>query len=240
MKILNFGNRVMNTFVYKAPCGYVMIDTGYEGSFKSVEKKLRGSGLSFEDISYVFLTHAHDDHAGFINELLSKTTGLKVITSNKAKPTLKRGQNSFEGGCSNFLAFAFCKVMALFGKGEHRFPAVEDKHNGRFIEITDENICEIEKFLGGKIFFTPGHTSDSVSLQVDDVVFCGDAAMNGLPSLQRITIWIENKADFENSWTVLTESNAKKIYPAHGKPFAVKDLEKYKHKISKRKLYKLK
>lgn len=240
MKILNVGNRVMNTFVYKAPCGYVMIDTGYEGSFKSVEKKLRDSGMSFEDISYVFLTHAHDDHAGFLNELLSKTTKLKVIASSKAKPTLKRGQNSFEGGCSNFLALFFCKVMALLGKGEHRFPGVEDKYFRRFIEITDDNISEIEKLLGGKILFTPGHTSDSVSLQTDDVIFCGDAAMNGLPSLNRITIWIENKADFEKSWDGLTESNAKKIYPAHGKPFPVKNLEKYKHKISKRKLYMLK
>lgn len=240
MKKLNLGNRIMNTYVYKGPCGYVIIDTGYEGSFKNVEKKLSSLGLSFEDISYVFLTHAHDDHAGFLNELLSKTTGLKVVASSKAKPILKRGQNSFEGGCSNFLALTFCKFMVMIGKGEHRFPAIEDKYNSRFMEITDENKGEIEKHLGGKILFTPGHTSDSISLQVDDVVFCGDAAMNGLPSLNRITIWVENKADFENSWTVLTDSNAKKIYPAHGKPFAVKDLERYKHKISNRKLYKLK
>ena len=57
------------------------------------------------NIKYIFLTHAHDDHAGFLNELLGRNKELKVIMSNKAMTTLKRGQNSFEGGCSTFLAW---------------------------------------------------------------------------------------------------------------------------------------
>ena len=95
MKIFNVGNRIMNTYVYKAPCGYVMIDTGYEKSIKNVEKKLRKNGLGFNDISYVFLTHAHDDHAGFLKELLIINPNIKVIANHKAKQTLKKGQNSF-------------------------------------------------------------------------------------------------------------------------------------------------
>ena len=40
MKIINAGNRIMNTYVYQAPAGYIMIDTGYEHRLKAVEKKL--------------------------------------------------------------------------------------------------------------------------------------------------------------------------------------------------------
>lgn len=240
MKIINAGNRIMNTYVYKAPCGYVMIDTGYEHSLKNVTKKLEKAGLGLDDIKYVFLTHAHDDHAGFLNELLHKQPELKVIASEKAKPVLKRGQNSFDGGCSNFLAFAFCKIMALFGKGEHRFPGIEDSFDNRFVEVNDATKGEAETLLGGEILLTPGHTLDSVSLKIDDSIFCGDAAMNGLPSMERITIWVGDKTDYEASWDVLIGSDAQTIYPAHGKPFAVKDLEKYKNRISGRKLYSLK
>ena len=234
--IYNAGNRVMNTYVYQTSVGYIMVDTGYEHSLVSVEKKLNKQGIELSDIKYVFLTHAHDDHAGFLNELLGKNTYLKVITSDKAMPTLKRGQNSFDGGCSTMFAWVFCKLMGLVGKSEHRFPPIEERYNDRFIEITEENKSDLE----GEILFTPGHTSDSISLKLGDVIFCGDAAMNGLPSSKRLIIWIENVADFEQSWEQLISTNARTIYPAHGKPFSKSDLAKYKSVISKIRLRKLK
>ena len=73
-----------------------------------------------------------------------------------------------------------------------------------------------------------------------NMIFCGDAAMNGVPSLHRITIWIENKKEFENSWQVLLSENVEYIYPAHGKRFKSSDLHKFKAKINKIKLYPLK
>ena len=240
MHFFNAGNIVMNTYVYPCLDGYIMVDTGYEHSLKNVERKLNKNNIKFSDIKYVFLTHAHDDHAGFLNELLGKNSDLKVIMSDKAMPTLKRGQNSFEGGCSTILAWIFCKFMGLFGKAEHLFPVIEDKFNDRFIEVTKGNKKELEDLLQGKILFTPGHTSDSISLKHGNVIFCGDAAMNDFPSMKRLIIWIEDKVQFEKSWDVMICEDAKWIYPAHGKPFPKSDLTKYKKQISKIKLYKLK
>ena len=67
----------MNTYVYAGPNGYIMIDTGYEHSLSAVEKKLSDKEIGLSDIKYVFLTHAHDDHAGFLNELLGRNKDLK-------------------------------------------------------------------------------------------------------------------------------------------------------------------
>ena len=240
MKIVNAGNRIMNTYVYAAPSGYVMVDTGYEHSLRSVEKKLNKHGIRLVDIKYVFLTHAHDDHAGFLNELLSKNEDLKVIASDAAMPTLKRGQNSFAGGCSTLTAWLFCKLMGLFGKAEHTFPPLEDRYDTRFLTVTAENKTELEQILQGKILFTPGHTADSISLKIGNLIFCGDAAMNGIPSSKRLTIWIENTEQFAHSWEVLLSENAELIYPAHGKPFPPADLAKYKESISHITLRKLK
>ena len=230
-EIYNVGNRIMNTYVYPCEDGYIMVDTGYEHSLKDVERKLNQKNIRLTDIKYVFLTHAHDDHAGFLNELLSKTTDLKVIISDKSMETLKKGQNSFVGGCSTLLAWIFCKLMGIVGKAEHRFPIIEDKYDDRFIEITKNNKNELEKILNGKILFTPGHTADSISLKVGKIVFCGDAAMNGFPSVKRLIIWIENVYQFKQSWNVLLNTDAEKIYPAHGMPFDKNDIRKYIHKI---------
>lgn len=240
MELYNVGNRVMNTYVYHTSAGYIMIDTGYEHSFRAVERKLNKLGIELSDIRYVFLTHAHDDHAGFLNELLSKCTHVKVMMSDKAMPVLLRGQNSFAGGCSGLAAFAFCKLMGLAGKGRHLFPAVERQYLDRFIEISPQNLSYAEALLQGKILFTPGHTSDSISLKIGNIIFCGDAAMNGVPSFKRITIWIEDKKSFYHSWDILIAEQADFIYPAHGKPFCSCDLKAYQSRIPKVKLYTLK
>jgi len=44
----------------------------------------------------------------------------------------------------------------------------------------------------------------------DNNMFCGDAAMNGFPSLNRITIWAEDKNDFSKSWQIIICMKPKK------------------------------
>lgn len=240
MVIYNVGNRVMNTYIYHAVEGWVMIDTGYEHSLKSVEKRAHSHGIALSEVKYVFLTHAHDDHAGFLNELLWKYPDIKVIIHSQAMPTLLRGQNSFVGGCSSLMALVFCKFMGLIGKEKHLFPAIERQNTDKFIEILPQNLANIENILEGKVLLTPGHTSDSISLKIGNKIFCGDAAMNGIPSLRRVTIWIEDKDAFQNSWNILIDEKVDWIYPSHGKPFKRENLEKYVNRIPKIRLYALK
>ena len=212
MEIQNTGNRIMNTWVYSMEDGWAMIDTGYENSYVSVVKKLRKFLIQPEEIRYIFLTHAHDDHAGFLEEWMTKHPSTQVIAHEKAIDGLRRGQNSFEGGCSTLLAFLFCQLAKI-------------------ITLNEGNHAQLEATLKGKILFTPGHTKDSISLLVDGNLFCGDAAMNGLPSSHKITIWVEDKTAFEKSWDTMLASGAAKIYPAHGKPFLPQLLAKSKHHI---------
>ena len=232
MTILNAGNRIMNTYVYKAPAGFVMIDTGYEHSMKHVERKLRSHALSFSDIKYVFLTHAHDDHAGFLNELMNQYPDIQVIINPASIPVLRKGQNGFDGGCSSLTAYVFCRMMSLWGKGKHLFPRIDERNIERMIKIDDRNKKQLEALLGGRILYTPGHTDDSISLKIGEHVFCGDAAMNGFPSSHRITIWVGDTSDYEASWQKLIDEDISTVIPAHGKPFPVEDLQKNKGFVS--------
>ena len=129
-------------------------------------------------------------------------------------------------------AFLFCQLMALLGNGEHRYPRLREEHLAKIITLNEAKLKAIESELNGKILFTPGHTVDSISLLVDGNLFCGDAAMNGIPSSHKITIWVEDKAAFEKSWDVMLASGAKKIHPAHGSPFCPCELRKNKKFIA--------
>ena len=232
MKIVNAGNRIMNTWLCPIEGGWVMIDTGYENSYRKVLKGLNKLLIRPEEVRWLFLTHAHDDHAGFLEEWMTKHPQTQVIAHESAIDGLRRGQNSFDGGCSTRMAYLFCQLMALLGNGEHRYARLSEDHLRKVVTLNEDNIARMESILHGKILFTPGHTADSISLLVDGNLFCGDAAMNGIPSSHKITIWVEDKAAFETSWDQMLTSGAKKIYPAHGSPFCPCELTKNKKFIA--------
>lgn len=239
--MINVGDRIVNNWVYPLKDGYVLIDTGYENGFLKLKSNLLKHNIEFDKLRFVFLTHAHDDHAGFLNDLLLNNPALKVVMSHKSLDGLYRGQNSFAGGCTSKLALLFCNIMKVFGKGEHTYPKLKKEFESRCIQITDDNRQEIGLLLSGQIIDTPGHTADSISLMLNDgSLFCGDAAMSGLPSLNKITIWVETKDDFLASWRMLINLKPKVIYPGHGKPFTYLSLVKNISHVQKMKLFHLK
>ncbi len=238
--MINIGNRVMNTYLYQTKNGYVMIDTGYQNSFDSCKKKLRYNNVSIEDIKYIFLTHAHDDHAGFVKDMIRVNKDIKVIMSYKGIDVLRKGQNSFEGGCSGRQSYLFCLLMKILGKGKHKFPPIKEEYEDKLIFLSDENKTEIEEQLNAEIIETPGHTDDSISLFTKEgYLLCGDAAMSGFPSKNNITIWIGNKEHYIKSWKKIIDLNPRKIYPAHGKPFETERLSKNLKRIESVKLFSL-
>lgn len=235
--IKNLGNRIVNNYLIQIDDGYILVDTGYENGFAAFRKRLAACGVRPEEIRYVFLTHAHDDHAGFLNNIM-RITDAPVIVHPEAVDRLKRGQNSFDGGCSSLLAYLFCRLMGLFGKGEHKYPAIEEAYLKRLVTIGSEAFKRLK--FPGKVIETPGHTADHISLLIDGILFCGDAAMNGFPSIKRTIIWIEDLNRFRESWKTIIALDPNMIYPAHGKPFKTGDLDKCLPYLDKVKLYPLK
>jgi flavorubredoxin len=82
--MLNAGSRIVNNWIYPIDKGYVLIDTGYESGFAHFKKQLTKMQIAPQQIRYIFLTHAHDDHAGYLNEVLSECPDLQIVMSDKA------------------------------------------------------------------------------------------------------------------------------------------------------------
>ena len=234
--IVNLGNRIVNCWLLPAENGYIMIDTGYEKSFPQFCKRMQRRHISPHEIRYIFLTHAHDDHAGFLNDVL-RITDAKVILHPEAVAGLQKGQNTFDGGCAGLQAYLFCRLLALLGKGEHRYPPIRMQYLHRLIPIDSPAFQALH--FPFEIIRLPGHTADQIALLAGDRLFCGDAAMNGFPSRKHAIIWIEDLQQYRRSWKKMIKLNAKLIYPAHGKPFPAEALRRCSPHLKQIRLYPL-
>jgi len=237
MEIINLGNLIVNNYLVNIDNTYILIDTGYPEGFEAFRKKLDTHNIKLSDIHYIFLTHAHDDHAGFLHEVISQTDAT-IILSEEAKERLLIGHNTWEGGCSGYIAKLFVLIMGLLGKSKHEYPKVEILENYILFNGTQQPFEELGIPL--RIIRLPGHTKDSIGLYNKEVLFCGDAAMNGFPSVHNQIIWIESIDNYKASWKEMIQLDTKEVYPSHGKKFDKRKLVKNLKHLDNIKIRKIK
>ncbi len=221
----NIGSYILNNYLLETPAGVIAIDAGYPGGMTTFRRRFERL-WPLKSLQYIFLTHHYDDHAGFLSELMGACDA-RVVLSPLALPYLKAGRNAEPPGAgySSRPASWFSLV-----KRDFSYPVVDPGE--RAILIRDEGDQVFERMgLPIKSLVLPGHTADSLGLFLPETgqLFCGDAAMNAVISVARHTIWIEDPARFGASWDRMCQLSPKRVYPAHGAPFAPSDFVKYRH-----------
>jgi glyoxylase-like metal-dependent hydrolase (beta-lactamase superfamily II) len=223
MRITDLGTDFVHSWCLEKDGLKVLVDTGYAEDWPHFTQKAEAAGIDWRALDFLFLTHAHDDHAGFLNALLEQAQNLRVIASHKALGGLRRGQNGPGGGVPDADAAAVCRQMVKAGRGRHLFPKLDENFLPRFLWLED---IDLDAFLpGAQGLFLPGHTDDSVGLLWEGLLFCGDAAQNRPDYPLKTTIWIQDMAIYTKSWQTMIGAKPARIYPGHGDPFGPEALE---------------
>ena len=224
---INLG--VTKCFLLKCTDGYLLIDTAYSRRYSAFKRKLNVLGISLNEIKYLLLTHHHDDHTGFAAQLLKEITP-EIIIHKEEIQGVKNGYHDEGLEAVNTCIKVF---LTIFNPHRgHRFTPVNlDNYTAHIVEGDNiqllKDLCGIE----GKILHTPGHTPGSISVILDSGdAFVGDAAMNFLNfcRIRYRPIYLSDIASVFASWEKIGISNAKIIYPAHGKPFLASTLEQFR------------
>jgi glyoxylase-like metal-dependent hydrolase (beta-lactamase superfamily II) len=174
IQVHNIGGYVVKNYILETPIGVIAVDTGYAGGFPKFKARFEQKWPLYA-LKYIFLTHHHDDHCGFLNELL-EAADAKVILHPSAIQHLKKGRNNEPPGAG------YSSLPAsLFGrlKTDFSFPPVLIPENrGITVASEDEQIFE-GVGLPIKILLLPGHTHDSIGLYLTEtgIMLCGDAGI---------------------------------------------------------------
>jgi len=199
----------------------IMIDGGAPKQVKGFMKALERLSLKPEDIGLIVLTHGHWDHIGSAKEI-KNITGAKLALHQREKECLEKSLTPLPPGVTAW-GRIFAKILAMF------MPLVHIPATHVDIVLGDGDFPLTEYGIPGKIVYTPGHSTGSVSvlLETGDA-FVGDLAMSGFPLRLNpgLPILAENMQKVKASWKVLLDQGAKTIYPAHGKPFSVDIIKK--------------
>jgi glyoxylase-like metal-dependent hydrolase (beta-lactamase superfamily II) len=205
---------MVNCYILKED-GCIMIDTGIPGQMKGFLRSLERNDLNVTDIELVILTHGHMDHIGLAGKIkeLSKA---KLAIHHQEVEWLETGISPVPPGTTQW-----GKLMSEIGQ---RIPPIKVSPASADFTIGDDGLSLGDFGISGEVIHTPGHTSGSVSVLLNNGdVFVGDLAMSArfMRPTPGSPIFAEDLEKVYSSWKKLVDAGAKRIFPAHGKPFEI-------------------
>jgi hydroxyacylglutathione hydrolase len=183
-----------------------LIDTSAGRLWNKLQKHLERAGL--DQINYLILTHAHFDHAANANKIKVKY-GTSVIVQQNEADYLAKGENIIPQG-TTLLTRPLVKLA-----GKRFFKKL--KYEPCKFDILVENRLDLKVMgIDAYILHTPGHTSGSVSVIVEDEVALVGDTMFGVFKRSVFPPYAENSELMIQSWRKLLQTNCTVFIPSHG------------------------
>jgi glyoxylase-like metal-dependent hydrolase (beta-lactamase superfamily II) len=215
----------MGTHIYPIPLGFdhcyliqdkgtIMVDGGAPKKAKEFTKAIEKIGINTHDIKLIILTHGHWDHIGSVKEI-KELTGAKIALHHLEREWLEKGLKSMPPGVTTW-GHTLGKIITML------LPLISIPEANVDVVIGNEGLLLDEYGIPGKVIYTPGHSSGSVSILLETgEAFVGDMAMNKFPLCfsPGLPIFAEDPVKLNESWKLLLGQGAKMIYPSHGEPF---------------------
>jgi glyoxylase-like metal-dependent hydrolase (beta-lactamase superfamily II) len=204
---LNFQGRSLAIAAYmlEHSSGIVLVESGPGSTVESLKTALKPYGYSLENITHVFLSHIHLDHAGAAGTLAAHGAQIHVHPMGAAH-MLNPG-----------------KLLSSAGRiyGDRM-----DTLWGQFLAVPEEKLTILqdnqEVVIGNlriQALNTPGHAEHHYCYLFEDVCFSGDVGAVRIPGYPYLRVPMPPPEFHLEKWretvTLLQKKNFKRIAPTH-------------------------
>ena len=169
---------IISSYLVKGSAGAALIDPGFSCSVETVLRGVEDAGVDPAEIKYLILTHTHVDHSGGAGHILQKAEKARVITHKRGEYYLKNSGKITGGSRMVFGDDLAGKLGEAINIPPERIDTVEGDDT---IDLGDKSF---------KVFRTPGHAGDHVSLleKSTGTLFTGDTACLQYPQLNHVPV----------------------------------------------------
>jgi hydroxyacylglutathione hydrolase len=195
-----------NVFLLTDGVKNILIDTSSSFLWNTLDKRLKKLNISTIDL--LILTHSHFDHAANANRIKKIYKSSVIIHQNEAE-NLVTGRNPATSGTNfvtRFLAGTLSRPWMSFLNYE---PCTYDFTVDKRRELSDFG-------FNAYILHTPGHTTGSMSIIVDDEIALVGDCMFGIMRSSVFPPYALNPKEMINSWGRLLETDCSLFLPSHG------------------------
>lgn len=216
LKVIQIRAGVGHVFLIITGTGFFLVDSGTKGYENKVVKAITSRGLNIKELQFIFLTHTHYDHAGCA-AVLKEKSGAKIIVHESEADKLRVGYHRVPDGTNPLF-----KVISYMGKRVAKFYNVFQPVEP---DIVFDAELDLNSFaIDGKVIHTPGHTSGSSSLIIENNAFVGDSLFNIMHNIY--PPFANDETALLESWKKLLKQDADWYYPAHGKRLPHEEIRK--------------
>jgi glyoxylase-like metal-dependent hydrolase (beta-lactamase superfamily II) len=195
-----------NVFLLAANERNILIDTGTKNKWNRLKKKL--IHLNIHKIDYLIVTHAHFDHAGNAAKV-KDYFGTSVIVHRTEASCLISGKNSNTNGSNIFTRFLF-HIAANKIIAKLKYPPCR-------CDILMDSVFDLKTLgLNAYILHTPGHTTGSVSVIIDNEIAIAGDTLFGVFYGSVYPPFAKDVAEMIHSWGKLIATNCHLFIPSHG------------------------
>ena len=204
---LNFLNRKEAIAAYLIPYngGAILVETGSGSTVDTLTNQLNHHGLKPKDVTHVFLTHIHMDHAGAAGWLAEQ--GAHIFVHPMGEQHMKTPDK-------------------LISSAKRIYGDKMDLLWGNFLPVPEEKLSSVSDMEQIKIsdlvftaIHTPGHAEHHISWLFEDTCFTGDVGGVRIPGVLYIRLPIVPPELHFKKWrqslVKLSECGFKYIAPTH-------------------------
>ena len=162
LKGTNFTS-TLSSWAYKDDNLCFLLDTGPTSTIDTLKYALNKIGIKENDLSYILISHIHQDHAGGVGELIKSFPKAQVICHPRGIKHLINPKKLWEG------------TLKVLGKVAELY--------GEIIPVPEDRIYYQEELANGKIkvIDTSGHAPHHQSYLCDEYLLIGEAAGVNIP-----------------------------------------------------------
>jgi hydroxyacylglutathione hydrolase len=183
-----------------------LIDTSAGRSWNKLQKHLEIADV--KNINYLILTHAHFDHAANANKIKTKY-GASVIVHQDEAEYLAKGENIIPHGTTLLTR----SLVSMAGKSLVKRMRYEPCH----FDILVDRMLDLKAMgIDAHIMHTPGHTSGSMSVIIEDEIALVGDTMFGVFRGSVFPPYAENATLMIQSWGKLLQTGCRLFLPSHG------------------------